>query len=146
MAYVVDNNILIPEMQAMIRAGQQVLFTPGGVSMRPFIEGGRDSVVLTMCTDPKVGDMLLCHTGNRYVLHRLILRDGDHLTLMGDGNIGSTEQCTTADIVGRVVDILTPSGRHKPVTRGRIWYHLRPMRRYLLKIYRHTVVPLFIKH
>ncbi len=46
MVYVVANDILIPEIAQMLAEGREVRFTPNGISMRPWIEGGRDSVVL----------------------------------------------------------------------------------------------------
>ena len=41
-----SNEILLPEFERLINNGHTVEFTPQGVSMRPFIEGGRDSVLL----------------------------------------------------------------------------------------------------
>jgi len=141
MPHLVDNDILIPEMDSLLRGGQQVVFTPGGVSMRPFIEGGRDSVMLERPTSAhpcRVGDILLCHVGQRYVLHRLIALQEDHLTLMGDGNLRGCEQCSLADVVGRVVWIRSPKGCRKPKGSGRLWRMLLPWRGWLLKVYRHT--------
>ena len=157
----VDNNILIPEMAELLREGKEVRFTPTGVSMRPFIEGGKDVVVLRKQSAVKVGDIALAAiqpltsnlqpltsnaqpltsnlqllTSNTYVLHRVIAVDGETVTLLGDGNLGRTEVCTKADILGTVIRIENARGRRKPLTRGRLWYHLRPARRILLKIYR----------
>ena len=74
----IDNDILIPELARLLNDGKEVRFTPSGVSMRPFIEGDRDSVILAPLTqDPKVGDILLAHAlmpdkSTAYVLHRLV--------------------------------------------------------------------------
>ena len=59
-----------------------VLFTPSGVSMRPFIEGDKDSVVLTALErDPRIGDILLVgipvNGATSYVLHRLVRLEHD---------------------------------------------------------------------
>ena len=40
------NEIFIPEVARLVSEGKQVVFTPTGTSMRPFIEGGSDSVML----------------------------------------------------------------------------------------------------
>ena len=145
----VDNDILIPRFAQYLRENKEVLFTPSGVSMRPFIEGGKDSVVLQPLTrDPRVGDVLLANVrtphGNTYVLHRLVRvtngSNGPIYVLQGDGNLCGEETCARQDIIGRVTDITTPSGRHKRLTRGRVWYALKPLRKWLLKIYRHTMV------
>ena len=42
----IANEILIPELARLLATGKEVRFTPSGVSMRPFIEGDRDSVIL----------------------------------------------------------------------------------------------------
>lgn len=132
----IENNILIPEMAELLREGKEVRFTPTGVSMRPFIEGGKDVVVLRRMTDVRVGDIALAAVGQSFVLHRVIDVDAEQVTLLGDGNIGHTEHCTTVDILGTVIRIENARGRRKPLTRGRLWYYIRPCRRILLKIYR----------
>jgi len=139
MPHLIANTVLIPEMAQLIREGKTVNFTPGGVSMRPFIEGGKDSVLLVQPTDLKVGDVILAQvTDERYVLHRLIAIDGDNVTLMGDGNLRGEEHCTRQNVLAKVAEIRSPKGHRKPVTRGRLWYFALPVRKYLLKIYRHT--------
>ena len=56
----IANDILIPEIERLLKDGKEVRFTPSGVSMRPFIEGDRDSVILTSLTrSPRIGDILL---------------------------------------------------------------------------------------
>ena len=136
--HLVENEILIPEMGRLLKGGQQVVFTPGGVSMRPFIEGGKDVVTLEYPKEIRVGDILLCKVGERYVLHRLLVIEGETLRLKGDGNVTGGEVCRREDVLGRVVGIRSPKGRVKPLTRGRLWHWLSPWRKYLLKIYRHT--------
>ena len=176
----VANDILIPELARLLQDGKEVRFTPSGVSMRPFIEGDQDSVILApLTTQPRIGDILLVRVTNpqlpgtssrqtggvasaekgqspiTYVLHRLIRIEENPLAsrlsplalyiLQGDGNLQGEEQCCLEDIIGRVKRIEYPSGRRKPLTRGRIWYHLFPIRRYLLKIYRHSWLKWFYK-
>ena len=130
---------MIPEMASLLREGKDVRFTPTGVSMRPFIEGGKDIVVLRRLADVAVGDIALAAIGQSFVLHRVIAVDGEHVTLLGDGNIGRTEECTKADILGTVIRIENSRGRRKPLTRGRLWYYIKPCRRILLKVYRKLI-------
>ena len=59
---------------------------------------------------------------------------------MGDGNIAGTERCTRADVIGTVSEIIRPSGRRRKPDRGRFWRFLKPIRRYLLGVYRRLVV------
>lgn len=147
----IENEILIPELARLLAEGKEVRFTPSGVSMRPFIEGDKDSVVLSpLDNSPKKGDLLLAEATasdgqKKYVLHRLIRIEGAETSepsyiLMGDGNLSGTESCTRAGIIGRVTRIETPSGCTKPLTRGRLWLRLKPHRSFLLKLYRHTIL------
>ena len=56
----VENEILIPEMARLLASGKEVRFSPSGVSMRPFIEGDRDSVILKQLERaPLRGDIVL---------------------------------------------------------------------------------------
>lgn len=138
MPHKVDNSILIPEMGRLLGEGKDVRFTPTGVSMRPFIEGERDTVVLRRLDTVRVGDIVLATVSdNVYVLHRVIGIQDDVITLQGDGNLSGTEQCRKEDIYGSVIQIFNSKGRAKCLTRGKLWYHLRPCRKLLLKIYRH---------
>ena len=142
----IENDILIPELARLLSEGKEVRFTPSGVSMRPFIEGDKDSVILApMNRAPQRGDILLAQVQTlcgrtTYVLHRLIRVEGEQLTLMGDGNLAGTETCLRADVIGIVTRIESPKGRRKPLTRGYLWYILRPVRKWLLKIYRHSIL------
>lgn len=146
----IANDILIPELARLLAEGKEVRFTPSGVSMRPFIEGDKDSVILAPLTRaPKTGDILLVQSETlcgkqTYVLHRLVRVEhapqGELYVLQGDGNLAGEERCEQGDIIGRVIAIETPSGHRKPLTRARLWYALRPIRNYLLKIYRHTIL------
>lgn len=150
----IANNILIPEIERLLKDGKEVRFTPSGVSMRPFIEGDRDSVILTSLTrSPRIGDILLvrlesnspmsnvqCQMSPTFVLHRLVRIEGDTLVLQGDGNLVGEERCGVSDIIGIVKRIESPSGRRKPLVRGRFWYAVRRWRPFLLKVYRHSIL------
>lgn len=146
MPHIVANQILIPEMGSLLQEGREVVFTPSGVSMRPYIEGGRDSVLLRKKDRARVGDMclaLVTRPGRKepsYVLHRVIRVEDTRVVLMGDGNLRGEEYCRQKDIIGTVVRITTPWGSRKPLTRGRLWRLLLPWRRILLKIYRHSLL------
>jgi hypothetical protein len=142
----IANEILIPELARLLAEGKEVRFTPSGVSMRPYIEGDKDSVILApLNRKPRVGDILLAEVetlcGNTtYVLHRLVRIEGETLVLQGDGNLAGDERCNAADVIGIVKRIENPKGRRKLLTRGRMWYVLKPVRKWLLKIYRHTMI------
>lgn len=129
-------SVLCGEVSALLAEGKKVELKTKGASMRPFIEGDRDSVVLERRDSCKVGDIVLAQIRKDvYVLHRVFAVDGDSITLMGDGNVRGTEHCKISDICGTVTTIITPKRSIKPGS-GRVWRLLLPVRRYLLFIYR----------
>ena len=135
------NEIFIPEIARLVAEGKQVVFTPTGVSMRPYIEGGVDSVTLVRPDDLQVGDIVVAEVApQHYVLHRIYALQGDAVTLMGDGNLQGTEHCTRSNVLAKVSAIRSPKGRTKPLTRARLWRHILRTRRLWLKIYRHTCI------
>ena len=135
------NEIFIPEIARLVAEGKQVVSTPTGVSMRPYIEGGVDSVTLVRPDDLQVGNIVLAEVApQHYVLHRIYAMQGDAVTLMGDGNLQGNEHCTRSNVLAKVSAIRSPKGRHKPLTRAWLWRHILRTRRLWLKIYRHTCI------
>lgn len=138
----IPNSILLAEVESMLRNGTEVTLRTKGDSMLPFIEGGRDSVVLTRADSFSTGDIVLARTLNgNYVLHRIIGEDAGTVILMGDGNLKGTERCLRKDICGKVSTVIRGSRRIDPESRtekikSRLWLQTRPVRRYLLAIYR----------
>lgn len=137
----IANEIIIPEIKAMIDEGRVVTFRVRGRSMRPMIEGDRDSVVLVPCTDEvKVNDIILAEVSpKRYVLHRIIKVDGDTLTMRGDGNLTGKETFQRSDVIGRAEAFLRKGKRLNMDSRrwkvySFFWTRLLPLRRYLLFI------------
>lgn len=106
--------------------------------MRPFIRGGRDSVVLRHSGQIAVGDIVLAHTRERgYVLHRVYRMLPDTLVLMGDGNLREEENCRRGDVIGKVTGIIRKGRCIDCTSRGErwkagIWMRLLPVRRLLL--------------
>ena len=136
---VIPHDILLGEVSGMLAEGMEVIIMTKGSSMLPFIIGDRDSVVLH-AGDPKVGDIALAKVeGGRFVLHRVIEVDGEKVTLMGDGNIIGTEHCLKPDVAGLVSEILKPGGRRVKPGSGLWWRRIKPVRRYILYIYRHIL-------
>ena len=138
------DNEIIEEAVRLAREGVNVTLPVNGNSMLPFIIGGKESVILhSQGGIVDVGDVVLAWVdGNRYVIHRIIRIDGDRITLMGDGNVGVTEHCLLGDIKARVTHVVDANDKtHYLYNRWRmfgakVWYWLRPIRRYLLAIYR----------
>ena len=108
------NQLFFAEVEAMLAEGREVQIRMKGHSMRPLLRSERDQVVLTPCTDParlQPGDVVLFRCYGRHILHRIVRRDGERLTLAGDGNYRITEQCTTRDVAGIAVRVIRASGR-----------------------------------
>lgn len=137
-----NDNGVIEEAVRLVQEGVTVTFPVTGQSMLPFIIGGKESVILHRPGLIDVGDVVLAWVdGCRYVVHRIIRIDGDNVTLMGDGNL-TTEHCALSDIKARVTHVVDAKDKtHYLYNRWRmlgakVWYWLRPIRRYLLAIYR----------
>ena len=135
----VPNDILLGEVAAVLQEGREAVILPTGRSMLPFIREDVDRVVLRTKDSYAVGDIVLAHFGGRYVLHRIVALDGDAVTLMGDGNLKGQEKGRTDEIVGTVTAIIRPDGRRCVPGKGRLWRVLKPVRRYLLAIYRRLI-------
>ena len=141
----VPNEELIPAIGKLIEEGQEVIFKPKGVSMLPFIRGGRDSVLLRKADELKVGDIALAEISEgRYVLHRIETIEDEMIVLMGDGNLVGRERCRKEDVMAIAVKIIKEnkeidcqSPRHMRM--AEIWKRLLPVRRYLLAIYRRII-------
>ena len=132
---VLPNDIFLEEVASLLDEGRDVTLSPRGSSMLPFIREGRDSVVLRKEPSVKKGDIVLVRLPGRYVMHRIIREEGEHLTLMGDGNLQGTESCTRADVLGTVHTILR-DGKPRQPGDGKLWGRLLPFRRIILGIYR----------
>ena len=76
-----------------------------------------------------------------YIIHRVIRREGDIVTLMGDGNIGLTEQAEVKDIIARMYSVKRKGRTYG--TDGLIWrlyswfwMLITPVKRYPLGLWR----------
>ena len=137
-----DNEIIVEAIR-LVKEGVSVTLPVNGNSMLPFIIGGKESVILHAPGLTAVGDVVLAWVdGCRYVVHRIIRIDGDRVTLMGDGNLVGTEHCLFSDIKARVTHVVGSDERPRDLytswrkMAARVWWYLRPIRRYLLAIYR----------
>lgn len=137
----VDNSMLFESVRGMLAEGHTVTLRVKGQSMRPFLEGGQDKVVITPLHEVKRGDMVLAEISQRqFVLHRVVKINGERITLMGDGNLIGTESCDLNDVVGMVGSVIR-NGKIINIQSIKcrfyvyLWMALKPIRRYLLAIY-----------
>ncbi len=139
----VTDGEIIAEAIRLVDEGVSVTLPVNGRSMLPFIIGGKESVILQKPVSLQEGDVVLAWVdGCRHVVHRIIRIEGDSVTLMGDGNLAGTEHCALADVKAKVTHVVNADGIAHEIDNGwrrraaRIWFRLRPLRRYLLAIYK----------
>lgn len=145
-----DDSLILAEAIRMVKSGVSVTFPVNGRSMLPFIVGGRDSVILEKPKELRRGDVVLAlvktnSPEKHYVVHRIVSLNGEHVVLMGDGNLALREYCDVPDVCAKVICVVKPNGKKYAMAAWRfriaakIWYILLPIRRYLLWIYRKVI-------
>lgn len=139
----ITDELIIEEAVRLVKEGVSVTLPVNGNSMLPFIIGGKESVILQPPGLVAVGDVVLAWVENRrYVVHRIIRIDGENITLMGDGNIAGTEHCPLSGIRAKATHVVDDKGRRRylytkwRMRASRLWWILRPFRRYILAIYK----------
>lgn len=143
---VIGNDEFFAQVREMLEEGHEVTIPVKGFSMLPFIRGERDLVVLERAGEVRPMDIVLFHVGpregGRYVMHRVLWVDGDRVEIQGDGVSVNREHVRTGQIFGRAVQILRDGkdpvdpASPRELRKVRLWLRLRPLRRYLLFIYR----------
>lgn len=140
----VNNHLFMQEITRAFSSGKKsVTFVVRGFSMRPFLEDGRDKVILVPPREPKIGDVVLAEVREQiYALHRVIKIENGVYTMRGDGNpLQMTEQFTLDKIIG-LADGFIRKGKivgtdsRKWRLYSATWNALKPFRRILLAIYR----------
>lgn len=104
-------------IRLVLESGGEFTIWPRGVSMRPYITQGRDSVVLVRPPKKlKKGDIALYRRNSgAYVLHRVISAEGDSLTFCGDNQL-TLEHSIGREQVMAVVCRINRKGKSVPVT------------------------------
>lgn len=143
----VSDEQIIGDAIRLVSEGMAVTMLVKGRSMLPFILGGIESAVLTQPGEIKTGDVVLARIdGRRYVLHRVMEVSDDRVVLMGDGNIRGQEVCRPEDVLARADEVVGADGKHRRLDtprqrrRARLWRRLLPVRRWLLAIYKRTII------
>ncbi len=141
------NNEVIAGVISVLETTPRVVLPVKGNSMLPFIIGGVESVELVKPQTVAVGDVVLAWINDsRYVVHRVIRIDGDRVQLMGDGNLGGEEFCRQSDVKARAEYVISRKGHRRylyapwRVRASRLWWTLKPVRRWILAVYRRTVL------
>lgn len=124
------------ELFEQLNRGKVIQLTPQGISMLPFIQGGRDKVRIHKEERIEVGDIVLAPHNGRLILHRVYAIDGTRLTLMGDGNLKGNEVVDKSEVWGKVLEIVKTEGRCRRPHKAWFWRHSLPLRRVMLKLRR----------
>ncbi len=143
----IANEILIPEIIRLLQQGHTITLKVKGYSMRPFLENERDEVLLTQASRIQIGDIVLAEISPKhFVLHRLVKEENGIATLLGDGNL-KPEHCKITNIQGKALGFYRAGSSIIDSCDGRkwkiyswVWTHLLPIRRYLLWLYRKTIL------
>ena len=138
-----NNKDVFDSLGTACAEGSEISFVPSGMSMYPFIVGGRDTVVLSAPRDISKGDIVAARISPRgeCVLHRVYKVCGRELTLMGDANLVTVEKCTLDDVVAKAVAIVR-NGRRVSLSARRerlaaaAWIAMRPLRKPVLYVAR----------
>lgn len=141
------DNKIIQEAVKLVEEGICVTLPVDGRSMLPFIIGGEESVLLERPGLTEIGDVVLAWVEEcRFVVHRIIAINGHEVTLMGDGNIRGVEKCSLDDIKATVNYVVDKKGKRRNIKDRKhrwasyVWRKLRPLRRYLLAIYKIYII------
>lgn len=139
-----DKALMMEEIRRLVSEGRTATITVRGNSMNPFLVDRRDKMTLGGFVDSEIkrGTVVLFKdsTGD-YIIHRIVRRDGDVLTIKGDGNSQKVEKASVQDVIAvmhkieRKGCIYTPESRTWRVY-SYIWMLLSPVRRILLGLWR----------
>lgn len=124
------------ELLERLNEGKMVQFAPQGISMLPYIRGGKDRVLVRKEEKVKIGDVVLARHLGRLILHRVYAIEGTTFVLMGDGNLKGCERVEAKDVLATVLQVVSPDGYCHRLGKAWLWRHCLPVRRVLLKVFR----------
>ena len=133
----VQLSALLPLIQEKLDAGQNVTFSPRGVSMQPMLKQGRDRVTLSPVKGPlKKYDLPLYRMDSgKFILHRIVAV-GDAYICRGDNTYVDEIGIRQDQLIG-VVSSFTHRGKNISVQAPlyrlycRVWVAVYPLRRFV---------------
>ena len=82
---VLSTKDLMPLISEILKTAERVRFTVKGNSMYPLLRGGRDEVEVVKCDSVGKYDIVLYERNDgSYVLHRVLKKEGNALSIAGD--------------------------------------------------------------
>jgi len=139
-----DKTQMMEEIRTLISEGKTVCIKAKGNSMNPFIEHLRDDMTIGPWKDEDIRKgcvALVKDTKGSYLIHRIIKRDKETVTLIGDGNVGVYETAEIGNIIGILYSITRKGKVWKTDSKvwklySRLWMFLLPLRRWPLGLWR----------
>lgn len=105
----IDNNArysiqeLVPLIEECVNSGRRVKMRVTGISMYPLLHNRSDTVVLEKADTIKKYDIVLHkRKDGSYILHRIIKKKGDVLTIAGDFEIQKEHPVYSSQVIARV--------------------------------------------
>ncbi|MBE7048287.1 MAG: hypothetical protein E7393_02815 [Ruminococcaceae bacterium] len=118
----IETRLLLPFLNELLLAGQNVRMTVTGVSMYPMLRNRQDSVCLTAQKKPNKYDVVLfVRDSGEAVLHRIIACHKDGFILLGDNQL-TPEGPIVSSQIQAVVDGFYRGDTYIPD--GTLWYHV----------------------
>ncbi len=131
-------NDLMPLIEECISNGTNVKMQVSGISMTPILHNLQDTVTLAEAHNVKKYDIVLHRRENgEYILHRIIKKKGDVLTIAGDFETEKEYPVYTRQVIAKVVAFCRNGKDYKPedfIIRlySRIWVLIFPLRQHVL--------------
>lgn len=108
-------NELMPLIKEYISAGTDVRLHVSGISMTPILHDKRDTVVLSKPDKIKKYDIVLHQRENgQYIMHRIIKKRGDVLTIAGDFEIEKEYPVYTDAVIAKVISFVRNGKSYTP--------------------------------
>ena len=134
--YLAKMDNLMPLIRETLDAGKSVAFSPRGVSMKPMLRQGIDSVVLSPLHGKlrKYDIPLYRYPSGKYILHRIVDVKEDHYICLGDNTY--TYETVQPDYLIAVVTAFKRGDKtisvQSPVYRlyCRLWVGAYPLRKF----------------
>lgn len=141
---VINKALMMEEIRTLISEGRTVSLTVKGNSMNPFLVNMRDQMTLGPWKDEDIRKgcvALVKDTKGNYLIHRIIRRDKETVTLIGDGNVGLYETAQMNNIIGIMYSITRKGKVWNADDRiwklySWFWMLLLPLRRWPLGLWR----------
>ena len=137
-------NDIYPDIKKKIENGGTVRLPITGISMRPLLVWGRDTVDLIKCENPKKGDIIFYLRDNgQFVLHRIVGVNDNGYILCGDNQWRLEYGIQDKHIIA-VVTSITRKGKIIDMTNvpyriySNLWMALLPIRKTIIPFVRKT--------